>query len=396
MRVLGVLAAWGVLAVLATLCFAVGGSIGYRRGVQDAVRQLRERRSGKTGCRPMPLPHHRRRPVSRIRLRTPVSAQRVTARSEIAAHGGARRARIHWSPAAVGALVAVCLLTVPGVAVGATAAQPGDTLWNVKRGMEHARLVMAIGPSRDAVIHADLAARRLTELNQLLSMGGADPQVVDTVIGNLRDHTESATDQLNQTAVTDRAAVAERLDGLVERQIAVIDLLLGVDCAEQADAQCVALTDTREASVRLQRTTTAIAAAERLPGAAPAGPAPATEEPSDAVAGVAPSQVESAVSASAATSEPASEAASTGTSTAPSETPSSTPSTPDTGDGTSETADDGSSGSSNSSDTPSNPEPEPPSSAGSGNAASRTADTLGSELKDATNTAEKASDTLLP
>jgi Domain of unknown function (DUF5667) len=341
MRVLGVLAAWGVLAVLATLCFAVGGSIGYRRGVQDAVRQLRERRSGKTGCRPMPLPHHRHRPVTRIRLRSATSALRAAAaRTTPAAQGTGPRMRmiagVPVSPAVIGAAVAACLLAVPGVAVGATAAQPGEALWNVKRGMEQARLMLAIGPDRDAVIHVDLAARRLSELNQLLSTGGADPETVDMVIAGLRDHTESATDQLMAVAATDRGAVVERLGDLVDRQVAIIDLLLGVDCADSADQQCVALTDTREATVKLQRTAVAIAIAEGGSPVAPSCPVGATDAAS-ALAGAAPSDT-STLAASSGLTETASDQPTSG-GDLPSEDSSPTPSpTPSTGEDTSEMA----------------------------------------------------------
>jgi hypothetical protein len=394
MRVLGVLAAWGVLAVLATLCFAVGGSIGYRRGVQDAVRQLRERRNGKAGCRPMPLPYHRHRPATHLRLRNAVRPRTsVTTRPKAAGQRARRIAGVQWSPAVVGALVAVSLLTVPGVALGATAAQPGDTLWKVKRGMEQARLVMAVGPSRDAVIHAELAVRRLTELNQLLSTGGADPQVVDMVITGLHDHTESATSRLKETAVRDRQAVAQRLDDVVERQITVIDLLLGVDCAQSVNQQCVALTDTREASEELQRTTTAIAAADGVSGEVPQGPAVTSEQALDAIVGAAPSEAASALPAPDETTQTPTEEPSASASPAPSDEASATPTAPETetGDGTSETADDGSS------DTPPDPSREPSSSnSGGGSTASGAADTIESELKQATDTAEQATDNLIP
>src|SRR5919106_4352003 len=192
MRVLGVLAAWTVLAVLATLCFAVGGSIGYRRGVQDAVRQLRERRNGKTGCRPQPLAHHRYRPITRPSLRSADDPLRARARRlASSAYGGRLRTRmsagVQWSPAAIGAAVAVCVLAVPGVALGASMAQPGERLWEVKRGWEGVRLAMAPGADDEVEVHVDLAARRLSELNQLLGMGQARPQVVSVVIQGLHD-----------------------------------------------------------------------------------------------------------------------------------------------------------------------------------------------------------------
>jgi hypothetical protein len=267
MRVLGVLAAWGVLAVLATLCFAVGGSIGYRRGVQDAVRQLRERRSGKAGCRPVPLSHHRRRPIPRVGQRSTADPSRGVPSPAFAAYSSRLRqaADIHWSPALISAVVAVCVLVVPGVAIGATTAQPGERLWHVKRGLERTRLALTWGTDAEVAAHVDLAGRRLGELNQVLSTGRVDPQVVDSVIDGLRGHTEAATAGLKDVGQADRAALVERLDGLVDRQVAVIDVLIGVDCADRADQQCVALAGAGEASAELQRTTTAIALAENVP-----------------------------------------------------------------------------------------------------------------------------------
>jgi hypothetical protein len=279
MRVLGVLAAWGVLAVLATLCFAVGGSIGYRRGVQDAVRQLRERRSGKTGCRPLPLPHHRRRPITRMHA-SPMRTAQVRAAAPPAIHRlRAQFSRSNLSPLLAGAMAMVVLLTVPGVAVGATTAQPGETLWPVKRGMERARLAMATGPDSDMQIHVELASRRLNELNLLLATGGADPQVVDEVITDLRGHTEAASEQLHEVEPAARRHVAERVEQVVHRQVIAIRVLLNVDCTEQvSDDQCVALGDTREVADQLQKTVRVAVAGNDAVAGTPSDPVGATAD----------------------------------------------------------------------------------------------------------------------
>jgi Domain of unknown function (DUF5667) len=315
MRVLGVLAAWGVLAVLATLCFAVGGSIGYRRGVQDAVRQLRERRSGNTGCRPVPLSHHRRRPIARLGQRWASSRSRAGARRPAFAAYGLRPRRIagiRLSPAAIGAAVTVCVLAVPGVAIGATTAEPGERLWSVKRGLEQARLVLATGADSEVEVHVNLAARRLSELSELMGAGNADRQVVTTVIEGLKDHTEAATARLGDVDRADRAALVERLNGYVERQIAVIGLLMDVDCADgTGDQPCVALARADEASEALAQTTGVVVMRDDPPVAIE----PA-EGPSDV--GV------SAVATAQSESEPAVAAATTEASAAASETPSAT------------------------------------------------------------------------
>ena len=294
MRVLGVLAAWGVLAVLATLCFAVGGSIGYRRGVQDAVRQLRERRSGKTGCRPLPLPHHRRRPITRIHA-SPMRTAQVRAAAPPAIHRlRAQFSRSNLSPALAGAMAMVLLLAVPGVAVGATTAQPGETLWPVKRGMERARLVMATGPDSDMQVHVELASRRLNELNLLLATGEADPQVVDEVITDLRGHTEAAYEQLREVEPTARPQVAERVEQVVHRQVIAIDVLLNVDCTEHASDNCVALGDTRVAARQLHRETMTVAMAgdDAVADTQPLDPVGATADDRPSEAGVAGAAVE--------------------------------------------------------------------------------------------------------
>ncbi|HSK90235.1 MAG TPA: DUF5667 domain-containing protein [Euzebyales bacterium] len=330
MRVLGVLAAWGVLAVLATLCFAVGGSIGYRRGVQDAVRQLRERRGAKAACRPLPVAHHWPRQVTRMRLSDAVrSAHARTSRAPLTSHGTAGRlAGLQRPSTVVGALVALCLLAVPGIAVGATTAQPGESLWQVKRGMEHARLAMAIGPDRHMEVHVRLASRRLAELNQLLSTAGADPQVVEVVIEDLHGHTRSASAQLGEVAVEDRPQVAERVETVIQRQVALLDVLIGVDCADEpGDARCVALGDTQQASIALHSETTAIALnppAQATASAAPTSPPVAavagSEEPT--VAAVSTEGAQTAAGAATATGSEGAAAA------AGSESPSPAPATP--------------------------------------------------------------------
>ena len=330
MRVLGVLAAWGVLAVLATLCFAVGGSIGYRRGVQDAVRQLRERRSGKTGCRPLPLPHHRRRPITRIHA-SPARSAHAKAAAPPAIHRlRAHLARPNISPALAGAMAAVFLFALPGVALGASAAQPGDSLWPVKRGIEQARLAMATSPDGDMQIHVDLASRRVNELNQLLTSADADPELVDAVIGDLRKHTEAASERLREVDVAQRQQVAQRVEEVVHRQVMAIDVLLDIDCTDAAqDTACVALGDTREVADQLHQATVTVAMAgdDAVTGTRPAaagGEEPSeadvvatTEQPSGAPA-VAAAGTRPAETASPAASEAASEA---------SESPSARPST---------------------------------------------------------------------
>jgi hypothetical protein len=218
-------------------------------------------------------------------------------------------------------------MVVPGVAIGATTAQPGDTLWPVKRAVEDVRLTMAMSPSRRVAVHVDLAAHRLAELNGLLSSSDADPAVVDVVIGGLRDHTDAANHMIRDVPVAEGPALADRVDGVVARQVAVLDLLLGIDCGRERNEQCVALTQTRVASAELQQTAHEIAMAGLLADTGDPTAGPVTD--------AAPFTSSPAVVASTPSDAVASEDPSAAASAAPGPTPSASPSPAATDDGAS-------------------------------------------------------------
>ncbi|MBW3605492.1 MAG: hypothetical protein KY460_11415 [Actinobacteria bacterium] len=259
MRVLGVLAAWGVLAVLATMCFALGGSIGYRRGVRDTLAQIRERRTGKTGCRPLPANHLRRRTSGRARP----GARARRARWHVGSPTASRRRSAWLDPARVGraptvvaaSLAAVLLIGVPGTAIGATTAQPGESLWKVKLGLERVRLALATTPESDAEVHVDLASARLTELAGLIGSGAA-PAVVSDVSGDLGNHTLAARDELEHVRTTSvRTQLEQRIADLTTQQVAVMTTLLQTDCVQDADRDCAELAETRDETIALQEST---------------------------------------------------------------------------------------------------------------------------------------------
>lgn len=245
MRVLGILAAWGVLAVLSTMCFALGGSIGYRRGVRDAVAQLRDRRSGKTGCRPLPANHLRRRTSGRSR--PGARARRARWQSGRPAARPAHPAqRSQWTTAAAAGVAVVLLLGIPGTAIGATTAQPGESLWKVKLGLERVRLALATGPERDAEVHMDLASARLTELGGLVGKD-VPAAVVSDVSSDLGSHAIAASDVLpavKTPAVRDQ--LQRRIEDVTTKQVVVMDTLLGLDCRDGDGTDCVALNETRD------------------------------------------------------------------------------------------------------------------------------------------------------
>lgn len=284
MRVLGLLAAWGVLAVLATMCFALGGSIGYRRGVRDTLAQVRDRRVGKSGCRPLPANHMRRRSSGHARpgARARRSRWRVPAMSP-----RRRRSRIPVDPriTVLGATIAaVLLLGVPATAVGATTAQPGESLYPVKRGMEQVRLALSVGPERDAKVHIDLAATRLAELTALVGRDASSAVIAD-VSQDLEKHAAAASATLDGASDTpDRSRLQQQLSAVASQQVEVMDV--AVEGCADADPECETLEQTRDETVALDDTTAGdvptVVAGEVLPS-------PETPAQADAQASAAPS-----------------------------------------------------------------------------------------------------------
>lgn len=260
MRVLGVLAAWGVLGVLATMCFALGGSLGYRRGVKDTLAQIRDRRTGAAGCRPLPANHLRRRTSGHARP-------------------GARARRARWRPPHVGApvavpiravlparsdprvtalaatVVAVLLIGVPGAAIGATTAQPGESLYSMRRSMERVRVALATGED-DTEVHIELAAARLTDLQGLVDDDDVGPDVIADVSSDLSVHAAAASGRLTTVADdTHRSALGRQLAHVVGTQVEVMDDIVTRDCSGDGGGACQVLSDMRDGTVALRQST---------------------------------------------------------------------------------------------------------------------------------------------
>jgi hypothetical protein len=137
------------------------------------------------------------------------------------------------------------------------------------------------------------------------------------VIGGLREHTKAANSKIREVPIAEGPELAERVNSVVGRQVAVLDLLLDVDCGEDRSQQCVGLTDTRAASAQLQQTANQIAMAGEQVGAADPTLHPAQ------VTG-APVAAASSNPAGATASEEPTAAASPASSASPSPTPSAT------------------------------------------------------------------------
>jgi len=275
MRVLGVLAAWGVLAVLATMCFALGGSLGYRRGVKDTLTQIRERRTGMAGCRPLPANHLRRRTSGHARPGHRARRARWRPRHAGAPVAGPTRAvvPVRSDPRVIAlsaTVAAILLIGVPATAIGATTAQPGESLYTMRRNLERVRVALATGPEDDTEVHVELAAARLTDLEGLV---GHDigPDVIADVSSNLGAHATAASDRLTRVEDdTHRTALGLKLRHVVGRQVEVMDDIVTLDCGGDAARDCEALSATRDGSVALRLSTERdVAVAEGAPAPPP-------------------------------------------------------------------------------------------------------------------------------
>lgn len=275
MRVLGVLAAWGVLAVLATMCFALGGSLGYRRGVKDTLNQIRERRTGNAGCRPLPANHLRRRTSGHARPGARARRARWRPRHAGAPVAGPTRAAlpVRSDPRVVALSVtvaAILLVVVPGAAIGATTAQPGESLYTVRRNLERVRVALARGAENDAEVHVELAAARLIDLQGLVG-DDIGSQVIADVSSNLGAHATAASDRLIRVEDdTNRTALGLKLWHVVGRQVEVMDDIVTLDCRDDPDRDCDTLTEARDVSVALRLSTEReVAVAEGAPDPPP-------------------------------------------------------------------------------------------------------------------------------
>jgi hypothetical protein len=216
---------------------------------------------------------------------------------------------------AIATLAALLVLTVPGAAIGATRAQPGQPLYGAKLGIERARLAMAAAPERNVAAHVGFAEQRLDEL-AVMSQPDTDAQLVDRVSENLHNHTVAATGRLDDVEGTsDRSELRQRIGDVVVGQVDVLDDLLALSCDGGVQDTCTALGVTHQESLALRDSTPSVTVAVETPVQ---GGAMTSEES----AGVNPDTADSEEPA-AQTSEPSS-AASGSDATAGSEQPGAT------------------------------------------------------------------------
>jgi len=166
---------------------------------------------------------------------------------------------------AIATLAALLVLTVPGAAIGATRAQPGQPLYGAKLGIERARLAMAAAPERNVAAHVGFAEQRLDEL-AVMSQPDTDAQLVDRVSENLHNHTVAATGRLDDVEGTsDRSELRQRIGDVVVGQVDVLDDLLALSCDGGVQDTCTALGVTHQESVALRDSTPSVTVAVETP-----------------------------------------------------------------------------------------------------------------------------------
>lgn len=134
-----------------------------------------------------------------------------------------RRLSVAVGRHAVAAVVAIGTLGGgSGVAAASSSALPGEMLYPVKRAVEQVMLTAAFTPGSEARVQADLAARRLHEVERLLASGASA-----AMVGPLLDEYEqrvALVRGLDDTgAHAEVAALADMAENLYERSTVAMD-----------------------------------------------------------------------------------------------------------------------------------------------------------------------------
>lgn len=121
------------------------------------------------------------------------------------------------------ALLLASAITFSGAAGAAAGSLPGTPLYPLKRAVEQAKVIAAIGHRNRASAQLDLAENRLTEMRRLLAKG--EYQQLPTLADAFESHIELALESANELpGVTGKPLIA-RARRLVIRQFELLDTL---------------------------------------------------------------------------------------------------------------------------------------------------------------------------
>jgi diguanylate cyclase (GGDEF)-like protein len=153
-------------------------------------------------------------------------------------HGlAARRPRV--APLKGMRAIAVALLLLGGLVAGPTVvvasenAMPGEFLWPVKLRIEAARLALESDPADEARLHLEFASRRVSELEQMVAMGG-DRSAMPSVISSLEGHTESTADIVGWMTRPEASVsgLLVQAEGILSQNVGVLETLVATACGE--------------------------------------------------------------------------------------------------------------------------------------------------------------------
>ena len=310
------LVAFLALSVLATVIFALGASIGYRNGVDDVSPRPEERFvPSRLGIRADALASRRNRMVRRSWHGAPAGLGQTSGHRRALARTNPPRApyapdfgrpvpgplerptQRQTSPPPAGsraslpsrgasrvaaALLATALVVAPTSVALASNSAPGGALWHAKRSSERIRLVLAQEPESQVRLHLQFAARRVSELTELM-IDNAEPQVVNAVSEDLAQHVSAAAEgvQKFERARPETAALASESARHLSRHVTVLADLADIQC----DDGSVASDHCSELEQTVATSSDAVAAVRREPAPAVAGPAVAAPSPDGADAG---------------------------------------------------------------------------------------------------------------
>jgi diguanylate cyclase (GGDEF)-like protein len=156
---------------------------------------------------------------------------------EVSHRPAARRPRV--VPLKAMRAIAAALLLLGGVVAGPAVvvasenAMPGEFLWPVKLRIEAARLALESDPSDEARLHLEFASRRVSELEQMVAMGG-DRSAMSSVISSLEAHTESTAHIVGWMARPEApiSGLLVQAEGILSQNVGVLETLVATACGE--------------------------------------------------------------------------------------------------------------------------------------------------------------------
>lgn len=129
--------------------------------------------------------------------------------------------RLAW---ALAVLIMVCsLFIVSGAAYASSHAYPGMLLYPVKRNLEKVQVQFTNSPIQAQQYHLIFAARRLDEVNYLLSMNQSSQ--IEPLVNSYREHVSEAAKVINTPGLSDQDKII--LSDYLNNNLAVDESMLG-------------------------------------------------------------------------------------------------------------------------------------------------------------------------